>query len=385
MEIPIVPPETLTATNPSIQSIPANEIDSTFTSTTIDLVSAGLDSHILSHSDEWFASSSNLLTPTPPIRRPGVFTYAGAWYDGWETRRHNSNPFDWVVIRLGVASGVVEGVEIDTAFFDGNHAPEIALEGCYVVGEGADERVSKFEQAPEVKEGEDGKREGGGEGFWKGILGRRECGPSRRQAWRLVGGEGGRREYTHVRLLMFPDGGIARLRVYGRAVPVFPKDVGEAFDLASARNGGVAIACSDQHFGRRENLLLPGRGKDMGDGWETKRSRGEHVDWVVVKLGCIGEIDKVVVDTAHFRGNFPRAVKVFAAEEKENGEAPDGAGDVGWTEILGESKTGPDKEHEFEKGTGLSNIEGKAWRWIKLVIIPDGGVKRLKVFGRRKL
>ncbi|TKA51327.1 Allantoicase [Cryomyces minteri] len=273
----------------SIQSIPAADIQATFGSSSIDLISKPLGSYILSFSDEWFAEASNLTTPIAPVRKPGVFTYAGAWYDGWETRRHNPEPFDWVVFRLGAASGKVRGVEIDTAFFDGNHAPEIAVEGCFSDDDDA------------VKEK--------GFGGWETILDRQECGPSQRQAWLLSSETAA--TYTHVRLCMFPDGGIARFRLYGTAVPVFPQSVDEVFDLAATINGGVAVRCSDQHFGTKDNLLLPGRGVNMGDGWETKRTRGEHVDWVIVRLGAPGEVEKIIIDTAHFRGNFPQKVQAF--------------------------------------------------------------------------
>lgn len=338
--------------------IAADQIDGTFKSDSIDLVNKALGSRILSFSDEWFAAAENLINPTPPIRRPGVFTYAGAWYDGWETRRHNSEPFDWVVIRLGVASGRVKGVEIDTAFFNGNHAPEIAVEGCFAIDEEEDEVKSA--------------------GFkgWETILEKQECEPSRRHGWLLP--KLTEKAYTHVRLQMFPDGGIARFRLYGQVVPVLPRDPEAVFDLAATINGGVAVKCSDQHFGTKDNLLLPGRGKDMGDGWETKRSRGEHTDWVIIKLGLPGIIEKLVVDTAHFRGNFPQRVQVFAAPAAER--APEHGDDL-WTEILPPQKTGPDKEHEYCSDM-LKNVT-RAYGFVMLVIIPDGGVKRIRVFGRR--
>jgi allantoicase len=178
---------------------------------------------------------------------------------------------------------------------------------------------------------------------------------------------------------MYPDGGIGRFRLYGDAVPVFPQDVNEVFDLAATVNGGVAVRCSDQHFGTKDNLLLPGRGKDMGDGWETKRSRGAHIDWVIIRLGAPGEIERLVVDTAHFRGNFPQRVQIFAAE----GEVEPSPEDSKWTEILPASSCGPDKEHIHDK-SGLSHVDGKVYSYVKMVIIPDGGVKRLRVFGKRK-
>lgn len=342
---------------PKVRSIAADKIEATFRSHCIDLISKPLGTQILSFSDEWFAAAENLTTPTPPVRKPGLFVHSGAWYDGWETRRHNPEPYDWVVIRLGVASGKIEGVEIDTTFFNGNHAPEIAVEGCF---SNDDEEVKD----PSFK-------------GWEMILEKQECGPSQRHAWMLE--KITDKAYTHVRLLMFPDGGIARFRLYGVAVPVFPRSVDDIFDLAAAVNGGVAVSCSDQHFGTKDNLLLPGRGKDMGDGWETKRTRGEHVDWAIVKLGTPGEVDKIMIDTAHFRGNYPQKIQVFAGTfEKEPG-----SNDSGWIEVLSPQKAGPDKEHEYGENA-LQNVKGSIYSHMKLDIIPDGGVKRFRVFGRRR-
>ncbi|KAK1595971.1 allantoicase [Colletotrichum navitas] len=337
--------------------IAPGDIDKTFRSSSIDLISAALGGKILAFSDEWFAEASNLLTPTPPIRQPGKMVYTGAWYDGWETRRHNPEPFDWVIVRLGVASGTVEGVEVDTAFFSGNHAPSISVEGCFNLN---DDEVVSWK---------------GDRGQWETILGNEECGPSQRFGWKLA--EPKKKQYTHVRLNMYPDGGIARFRLFGHAVPVFPEDKEAIFDLAAAQNGGVAISCSDQHFGTKDNLLLPGRGKDMGDGWETARSRTKgHVDWTIVRLGAPGYVQNVVVDTAHFRGNFPQKVKVDALSWIESGEP--GADAAGWTEVVAPSKCGPDQEHDFP-----SAVKTKAMTHVKITIIPDGGVKRLRVFGKR--
>jgi allantoicase len=324
-------------------------------------VNKALGSRIVAFSDEWFASAENLTTPTPPVRKPGVFTYAGAWYDGWETRRHNTEPFDWVVFRLGVASGRVKGAEVDTAFFNGNQAPEIAVQACFM----PDKREAEVKAKDFAK--------------WETILPRQECGPSQRHAWLLP--EKTKQAYTHVRLQMFPDGGIARFRLYGDAVPVLPEDPSAIFDLAATINGGVAVACSDQHFGTKDNLLLPGRGKDMGDGWETKRTRGDHVDWVVVKLGVPGTIDHLVIDTAHFRGNFPQKAQVFAASHRE--DVPAYNDSDAWVPILPAMKMGPDLEHDFGQDVLQNVANDKIYEYVKLVIIPDGGVKRLRVFGKR--
>lgn len=314
---------------------------------------------MLGFSDEWFAEASNLLTPTPPIRQPGKMVFTGAWYDGWETRRHNPEPFDWVVVRLGVASGTVAGVEVDTAFFSGNHAPHISVEGCFSPED--DEEVLSWR---------------GGRGKWETILGVSECGPSQRFGWKLDAPPAKR--FTHVRLNMYPDGGIARFRLFGHAVPVFPTDKDAVFDLAAAQNGGVAVSCSDQHFGTKDNLLLPGRGKDMGDGWETARSRAKgHVDWAIIRLGAPGYVQRFVVDTAHFRGNFPQKVQLEAVDWKGEGEPPEDAA-AGWVEVVEASKTGPDQEHEFASG-----VHDRPFTHVKLTMIPDGGIKRLRVFAKR--
>ncbi|KAK5997180.1 Allantoicase [Cladobotryum mycophilum] len=340
-----------------VTSLGPNEIDKTFRSTCIDLVSATLGGKILASSDEWFAEAANLLTPTPPISQPGKMVYTGAWYDGWETRRHNQEPFDWVIVRLGVASGTVEGIEIDTAFFTGNYAPAISVEGCF--SDNDDEVVSWK----------------GGRGKWETIVGIQELGPSQRHGFKFEVPT--TKPYTHVRLNQYPDGGIARFRLFGHAVPVFPDDKDAIFDLAAAQNGGVAVSCSDQHYGTKDNLILPGRGKDMGDGWETKRSRGkDHVDWTIIKLGAPGYVQEFIVDTAHFRGNFPQRITIQGIAW--NGDGQPDAQSEGWQEAVAPSKTGPDQEHTF-----ASSIKDTPLTHVKLVMIPDGGVKRLRALGKR--
>ncbi|RAL01805.1 allantoicase [Aspergillus ibericus CBS 121593] len=355
--------------------IPASAIDTTFAHTT-NLTSSALNSTILSCSNEYFAAASNLLTPTPPINRPGVFIHTGAWYDGWETRRHNPAPYDWVVIKLGVSSASIQGVEIDTGFFTGNYGEKASLQATYVEpGTVSDEVVAG--------EGYDG---------WVTVLSPVECGPAQRRAWKVEGEEKVKGPWTHVRLLMFPDGGFGRLRVYGNAIPP-PKPVvgveggveGEE-ELSSALVGAVALGASDQHYTPCSNLLLPGRGKDMGDGWETARSRTKgHVDWAIVKLGLEGEVSRVVVDTKDFRGNFPRAVRVHGLVKGSvgEGEVP-GHDHPGWVEVVkGDQPCQADTEHVFE---GEEVVAGaRTFTHVKLTLVPDGGVKRFRIFGRRSV
>lgn len=353
-------------------TIPSEKIDQTFAHTT-NLASAALNTTILSCSNDYFASASNLLTPTPPINRPGVFVHTGAWYDGWETRRHNPEPYDWAVIKLGVASAVIKGIEVDTGFFVGNFGEKAEVQATYAPVESgiSDEDIAKA-----------------GFNGWETILAPRACGPSQRRAWLVDQGFEGK-PYTHVRLLMYPDGGFGRLRLYGHAIPPPPPPPSVAGtsaaleELSSALVGGLALAASDQHFTPCSNLLLPGRGENMGDGWETARSRAPgHVDWAIVKLGLPGSVTRVVVDTKDFRGNFPRTVRVHGLVAKNEGvpthDSPE------WVELVhGEKSCMADTEHVFEGDELVAERDARVFTHVKLTLVPDGGVKRLRILGRR--
>ncbi|KAL4950026.1 galactose-binding domain-like protein [Aspergillus filifer] len=360
-----------------ITFVPAEEIDKVFAHTT-NLASAALNSQVLACSNEYFAAASNLLTPTPPIDRPGVFIHTGAWYDGWETRRHNPNPYDWVVIKLGVSSGSIQGVEVDTGFFVGNFGEKAELQAAYSPG-ATNEEISD----PNYK-------------GWTTILPPQECGPKQRRAWKLNSYDPTNpTPYTHVRLLMYPDGGFGRLRLYGHAIPptveTTSKDRSELpqEELSSALVGGLALGASDQHYTPCSNLLLPGRGKDMGDGWETARSRAKgHVDWALIKLGLPGSVSKVVVDTKDFRGNFPRAVRVHGLVAGSVGKDEVPSHDhAGWVELLKEDKPcQADTEHVFEAADLAAGGEDeRTFSHVKLTLVPDGGVKRFRIFGKRDL
>lgn len=313
----------------------------------VDVIGEKLGGKVLGFSDEWFAAAENLIKPKPPIRDATRFTHAGAWYDGWETRRHNVEEADYVIFRMGVSSAKLIGCEVDTAFFNGNHAPFISVEAC---------TLSDDTQV--------------GSANWETVIEKIECGPSQKHFF--VRDQITDKNYTHVRLRMYPDGGIARFRLYGQVLSILPKDLSTIIDTASVKNGGVAIDYSDQHFGSADNLLLPGRGHDMSDGWETKRSRQPgHVDWVIIKLGDLTKIKQIVIDTAHFRGNFPQKINVKGVNTSSTPKFDD----KDWKVLVPDSKTGPDKEH-------LYNVEDDGtYSHVLLTIIPDGGVKRVRVLG----
>ncbi|CAG8446113.1 9288_t:CDS:10 [Ambispora gerdemannii] len=315
----------------------------------VDLASASLGATVISCSDEFFAEARNLLKPGNAKREIGRYTENGAWMDGWETRRHNPLKFDWVIIKLGFA-GHITGFDIDTSHFNGNQAPAAIVNACYSPNGDPD-----------------------GETKWEEILPKVNLNAT---SHHYFGVPKTKSTYTHVKLSIYPDGGVARLRVYGIVRAIWPADPSAPVDLAFVGNEGRAVACSDQHYGIKDNLLLPGRGIDMGEGWETKRSREpNHNDWVIIKLGHPGYLETAEIDTAHFKGNYPKEVKLDGCFSES--EIP--GDDAEWVEILGLAKLGPHKQHLFK----LSVLE--KFSHVKMTIYPDGGVMRLRIIGRREL
>ncbi|CAG8519657.1 10792_t:CDS:2 [Paraglomus brasilianum] len=319
----------------------------------IDLACSLLGGKVLSCSDEFFAEAENLIKREKPVRDPSRFTDRGAWYDGWETRRHNHS-YDWVIIKLAFA-GTIDAFDIDTSYFNGNHPPAANVEGCHSPDK---------DPVP------------GDDTFWVEILPRVDLGPSASHYFKAQT-PNSRQCYTHVRLNIYPDGGVARFRVYGNVRPIWPRDKRATIDLAFIGNGGQVVACSDQHFGAKDNILLPGRGKDMSGGWETKRSRVPgHCDWIIVRLGAPGHLKDAEIDTAYFKGNFPESVMLDGCFSDL--EIPDDTTE--WENILPRSKLGPDKQHYFR-------LKETRWQFshVRMTMYPDGGIKRLRLFGQLAL
>ena len=295
-------------------------------------------------SDEFFAAKERVIDPAPPVFIDDKYDDHGKWMDGWESRRKRIEGHDYCVIRLGVP-GIIHGFDIDTSFFTGNYPPEASIEAC----------VSDADVP------EDG---------WVEILGRTDLSGDSHH-YLEVDDE---RVWTHVRLHIYPDGGIARLRIYGEVKADF-EGVDGFVDLAAVENGGRAIACSDEHYGSMHNLNVPGRGVNMGDGWETARRRGPGNDWVIVALATPGVIERAEVDTAHFKGNYPDRVSLDACLVDNDALAtPDSAS---WRSLLPETKLKMDQQHYFENLEALGDVSH-----VRMSIYPDGGVSRLRLFGR---
>ncbi|WDZ79144.1 allantoicase (plasmid) [Ensifer adhaerens] len=318
----------------------------------INLASAGLGARPVFATDEFFAPLERMLQDAPPVYHPGVYDDNGKWMDGWETRRRRGPGNDHAIIALA-ASGRIHGFGVDTAHFTGNYPTACAIDAC-LAPDGPHERT-----------------------VWTELVGMRPLGPNALHHFEV----GSARVWSHVRLRIYPDGGVARFRVYG--APAFDEmTVGDAVvDLASSLLGGRIIAFSNGHYGH-QRLLAPGRGINMGDGWETRRRREPGNDWIVVKLAARGEIARLVVDTAHFKGNYPDACSLQAADLGDTAcelAASVTASAMFWREVLPAQKLSADRIHTY--GANELTDFGPVTH-VRFNIFPDGGVSRLRVFGR---
>jgi len=314
----------------------------------VRLEQSRLGTRVTFATDEFFAAKERLINAEEPVFIDDKYDDHGKWMDGWESRRKRSPGYDHCVIRLGVP-GVLKGVDIDTSFFTGNFPPQASIEAC----------VS-----------EDDVPAGG----WTEILGQVDLQGDTHHYLDIDDDS----EWTHVRLNIYPDGGIARLRLFGMVRPDFGT-LAMSIDLLALENGGRAIACSDEHYGSMQNLNVAGRGVNMGDGWETARRRGPGNDWVIFELGHSGAIDKIEVDTAHFKGNYPDRVSLEAAMFSSAGDATSGSD--AWQTLLPESRLEMDKQHYFESEL---NALGPVSH-VRMSIYPDGGVSRVRLFGHIQL
>lgn len=321
-----------------------------FAETGVNLASAGLGARAVSATDEFFAPLARMLDDAPAVFHPDRYDDRGKWMDGWETIRRRNGGHDHAVIALAVA-GRILGFDVDTAHFTGNYPPACRIEACRLEAGDPDAGTA-----------------------WHEILPMQPLGPSASHFFACESSD----VWSHVRLHIYPDGGVARLRVYGRPV-LDPTTAGE-IDLASALNGGHVVAFSNAHYGAYQRILAPGRGLNMGDGWETRRRREPGHDWIIVALGGRGVISKAVLDTAHYKGNYPDSVSIQAADLSDFKGDLDAAvvtASMFWPDLLGWRKMRPDAIHELDQLSGLGPVTH-----VRLNINPDGGISRLRLWGR---
>ncbi|MFN0159141.1 MAG: allantoicase [Bacteroidota bacterium] len=320
----------------------------------VDLASERVGGKALLASDEFFAEKENLLKPGRGIFIPEKYTDRGKWMDGWESRRKRVPGYDWCIIKLGIP-GIIRGIDIDTNHFLGNNPAYASVEACVAENDAAAEKLASSGAQ------------------WTELLCKSPTKPGSQNLFAIASNQ----RWTHIRLNIFPDGGVARLCVYGEVVPDWNKlKKGVAVDLAAIENGGIVVAASDMFFGSKENLIMPGRAVNMGDGWETKRRRGPGHDWTIVKLGRPGRITKIELDTNHFKGNYPDTCSLDVCHEPAKIIDALTWPDIQWRELMGRTKLQADSRHYFENGLADAGLVTH----VRLNIYPDGGVSRLRVW-----
>lgn len=313
----------------------------------VELASDAVGGRAVLASDDFFAGKENLVRAAEPVFDPDAYTDRGKLMDGWESRRRRTPGHDWCIVELGLP-GVVRGVDIDTRFFLGNHPPFAALDGCWAPGASPETLRDAVDWVPLLDEV-----------------------PLQRGAHNVFA-VADARAWTHLRLHQLPDGGVARLRVYGE--PSGRPPAGEETDLALLAHGGRAVACSDMFFSPMHNLLRTAPSTYMGGGWETRRSRPPGADWVIVALGAPGRLRSIGVETHHFKGNAPDRCAVDGIYWP--GAPPSMLiGHPDWVSIVPESRLRPHADHH------LPVHDAGPWTHVRLRILPDGGVSRLRVRG----
>ena len=314
-----------------------------------DIAAERLGGRVLLANDEFFAPKEALLRPGRGAWDPEGFTETGKVYDGWETRRRRTPGNDWCIVRLGMPAEIV-GIDVDTNHFVGNFPEACSLDACRAEGDSVGSELSEASD-------------------WVEVLPRSPLRGDRSNLFDINDGQ----RWTHVRLNIYPDGGVARLRVHGIARPDWDALGDRTVDVASVVNGGVVVARSDDFFGLPHNMLFPDRPPHMGDGWETRRRRGPGHDWCIVQLGTRADVERIIVDTTHFKGNFPESCSIEGADCR----APDETTE--WRVALPQTTLTADSERAFN----VELSDRGPFTHIRVNIYPDGGLARLRVFGQR--
>ena len=258
-----------------------------FTNGLIDLAQPRLGTKVIYKTDDFFASANRIISPANPIFKEGVFDKHGKWMDGWESRRKRTPGHDYIILKLG-KPGKISKVDVDTSHFNGNQPGMVSIEGA----NSNSDKINQFK--------------------WIPILSKKKTKANSHHFFSI----NNKKIFTHIKFNIFPDCGVARLRLYG-SIAKSNKFRNKKINLASLLDGASVIACNNEHFGRAENIIAPGKGKNMGDGLETRRSRGKNFDWLIIKFGKPGLIKKLEIDTHHFKGNYPDTCSIQTANIKK--------------------------------------------------------------------
>jgi allantoicase len=320
-----------------------------FTNGLIDLAQPRLGTKVIYKTDDFFASANRIINPTEPVFKVGVFDKHGKWMDGWESRRKRTAGHDFIIIKLG-KPGTIKKVDVDTSHFNGNQPAMISIEG-------ANSNSNKINQLN-----------------WQPLLSKKKTKANSHHYFTV----NSNKVFTHIKFNIFPDGGVARLRLYG-SIAKSSKLKNKKINLASLLDGSSVIACNNEHFGKAENILAPGKAKNMGDGWETRRRRDKGFDWLILNSLDGKEIDKIEISTHHFKGNFPSHCSLQAAylpNSKNSKQIVKSSNK--WKYLLKDAKLSANKVHVFKNNL----MKKDKINFIKINIFPDGGISRFRIYGK---
>ena len=320
-----------------------------FTNGLIDLAQPRLGTKVIYKTDDFFASANRIINPTEPVFKVGVFDKHGKWMDGWESRRKRTAGHDYIIIKLG-KPGTIKKVDVDTSHFNGNQPSMVSIEG-------ANSNSNKINQLN-----------------WQPLLSKKKTKANSHHYFTV----NSNKVFTHIKFNIFPDGGVARLRLYG-SIAKSNKLKNKKINLASLLDGSSVIACNNEHFGKAENILAPGKAKNMGDGWETRRRRGKGFDWLILNSLDGKEIDKIEISTHHFKGNFPShcSLQVAYLPNSKNSKQIVKSS-TKWKYLLKDAKLSANKVHVFKNNL----MKKDKINFIKINIFPDGGISRFRIYGK---
>jgi allantoicase len=320
-----------------------------FTNGLIDLAQPRLGTKVIYKTDDFFASANRIINPTEPVFKVGVFDKHGKWMDGWESRRKRTAGHDFIIIKLG-KPGTIKKVDVDTSHFNGNQPAMISIEG-------ANSNSNKINQLN-----------------WQPLLSKKKTKANSHHYFTV----NSNKVFTHIKFNIFPDGGVARLRLYG-SIAKSSKLKNKKINLASLLDGSSVIACNNEHFGKAENILAPGKAKNMGDGWETRRRRDKGFDWLILNSLDGKEIDKIEISTHHFKGNFPShcSLQVAYLPNSKNSKQIVKSS-TKWKYLLKNAKLSANKVHVFKNNL----MKKDKINFIKINIFPDGGISRFRIYGK---
>ena len=320
-----------------------------FTNGLIDLAQPRLGTRVIFKTDDFFASANRIIDPNQPVFKVGVFDKHGKWMDGWESRRKRTAGHDYIILKLG-KPGTIKNVNVDTSHFNGNQPAMVSIEGTN----------SNSNNLNLLK--------------WESLLSKKKTKANSHHHFNI----NNKKVFTHIKFNIFPDGGVARLRLYG-TIAKSNQLKNKKINLASLLEGASVIACNNEHFGKAENILAPGKAKNMGDGWETRRRRGKGFDWLILNSIDGKEIDKIEISTHHFKGNFPSHCSLqatFLPTSKNSKQIVKSS--VKWKYLLKDAKLSANKVHIFKNNL----MKKDKINFIKINIFPDGGISRFRLYGK---